>query len=194
MTSNAVPWPRLGNSFTQAVAHRLLALFGWRVEGALPDEPRFVIIVAPHTSNWDFPLGVVAMFAVGVRLSFLGKDSLFRFPLGPFMRLLGGEPVDRSNNQGIVEAAIERFRVRPRWVMALTPEGTRARVEQWKTGFQQIAVGAGVPIAPVAFDYQRRVVSLGTPFRPTGDSARDVAAVRALFRKEMARYPENFAE
>src|SRR5690349_14568081 len=91
-----VPWPRLGNSFTQAVARRLLALFGWRVEGTLPNEPKFVIIVAPHTSNRDFFVGVIAMFAVGVRLSFLGKHTLFWPPLGWFMRLLGGEPVDRS--------------------------------------------------------------------------------------------------
>src|SRR4051812_2938322 len=157
MPDPAVPWPRRGTPLTRGLARRLLALAGWKVEGAFPNEPRFVVIVAPHTSNWDFVVGVLAMFAVGVHLSFLGKHTLFRFPAGPFLRWLGGEPIDRSTRQGTVEVAIDRFRIRPRWIMAVTPEGTRSRVEQWKTGFHQIAAGANVPIVPVSFDYRRKV-------------------------------------
>ncbi len=194
MSDSAVRWPRRGTSFTRALAHRLLGLGGWRVEGAFPDEPRFVIIVAPHTSNWDFLVAILAMFALGVRLSWLGKHTLFRFPIAPLLRWLGGEPIDRDAKQGTVEFAIERFRTRSQWVVGLTPEGTRKRVEQWRTGFHQIAVGAGVPIVPVSFDYQQRVVGLGAPFQPTGDSVTDVVAIRALFRKAMARFPDQFAE
>jgi 1-acyl-sn-glycerol-3-phosphate acyltransferase len=187
-------FPRRGSRFTRAFAHRLLGLGGWRIEGALPDAPRFVIIVAPHTSNWDFLIGVLAMFAVGVRLNWLGKHTLFRFPLGPLLRWLGGEPIDRTTNRGTVDIAVERFRTRRQWVLGIAPEGTRKRVEQWKTGFHQIAVGAGVPIVPVGFDYRRRVVGLGAPFHPAGDPARDVPALRAFFRSEMARHPARFAE
>jgi len=160
----------------------------------LPNEPRFLIVVAPHTSNWDFLVGVLAMFAVGVRLSWLGKHTLFRFPVASILRWLGGEPVERDTRQGMVEIAIERFRTRPQWVMAIAPEGTRKRVEQWRTGFHQIAAGAGVPVVPASIDYHRRVVGLGAPYRLTGDQPRDVAAVRALFSREMARHPDQFAE
>ena len=194
MTDSSARFPRRGTPFTRALARRLLALGGWRIEGALPDEPRFVIIVAPHTSNLDFLVGVLAMFAVGVRLNWLGKHTLFRFPVAPLLRWLGGEPIDRNARRGTVEVAIERFRTRPQWVLGLTPEGTRRRVEQWRTGFHQIAVGAGVPVVPVWMDYQRRVLGLGAPMRLAGDPATDVAVVRSLYRKEMARYPEQFAE
>ncbi len=186
--------PRRGTPFTRALAHRLLGLGRWRVEGQLPNEPRFVLIVAPHTSNWDFLICILTMFAIGLRLSWLGKHSLFRFPVAPLLRWLGGEPIDRAATQGTVEMAIERFGRRAQWVLGLSPEGTRKRVEQWKTGFHRIAVGAGVPIVPVWIDYQRRVIGLGAPVWPTGDPVADVAALRALYRKEMARYPRQFAE
>jgi 1-acyl-sn-glycerol-3-phosphate acyltransferase len=194
MSGSAARFPQLGTRFTRALAHRLLALGGWRITGALPNEPRFVIIVAPHTSNWDFLIGVLGMFAVGVRLNWLGKHTLFRFPAGPLLRWLGGEPIDRTTNRGTVDVAIERFRTRRQWVLGIAPEGTRKRVEQWKTGFHQIAVGAGVPIVPVYLDYRRRVVGLGASFRPAGDPAKDVPALRAIFRSEMARHPARFAE
>ncbi|HSB55067.1 MAG TPA: lysophospholipid acyltransferase family protein, partial [Gemmatimonadales bacterium] len=186
--------PRRGGPLTQWLGRTLLRLGGWRVEGRLPDEPRFVLIVAPHTSNWDFILGLLAMFTIGIRLSWLGKHSIFRFPIVGLLRWLGGEPVDRRVHHGIVEAAIDRFRSRRQWVLGIAPEGTRKRVEQWKTGFYLIAVGADVPILPVAFDYSRRVVDLGTLFRPTGDQEADIPAIRARYRKEMARHPENFVE
>ena len=160
----------------------------------LPDEPRFVIIVAPHTSNWDFFVGIFAMFALGLRASWFGKHTIFRFPVTPILGWLGGEPIDRGTKRGTVETAVDLFRARKQWVLTIAPEGTRKRVEQWKTGFLQIAVGAGVPIVPASFDYRRRVVGLGAPFRPTGDLVSDMSAVRGFFRKEMARYPENFAE
>jgi 1-acyl-sn-glycerol-3-phosphate acyltransferase len=186
--------PRRGNRFTRWLGRALLRLGGWRIEGRLPDEPRFVLIVAPHTSNWDFPLGLLVMFAVGIRLNWLGKHSIFRFPIAGMLRWLGGEPVDRSGPHGLVEAAVERFRARDQWVLGIAPEGTRKRVEQWKTGFYRIAVGAGVPVLPVAFDYSRRVVDLGTLFRPTGNQGADLRALRGRYRKEMARRPENFVE
>jgi 1-acyl-sn-glycerol-3-phosphate acyltransferase len=185
--------PRRGTPFTRHLAASVLRLFGWRIEGTLPDEPRFVLIVAPHTSNWDFPIGVLAMFAIGLRLNWLGKHTLFRFPVASILRWLGGEPIDRGTAHGTVEAAIERFAARPEWVLGIAPEGTRRRVEEWKMGFYRIATGAAVPIVPVWFDYSRRVVGLGIPFRPTADAATDLATLRGMYRPEMARHPDQFA-
>jgi 1-acyl-sn-glycerol-3-phosphate acyltransferase len=186
--------PRRGTPFTRALATRIMRLGGWHVEGVLPSEPRFVLIVAPHTSWRDFFVCILAMFAIGLRLSWLGKHSLFRFPVAPILRWLGGEPIDRDASRGTVEITIERFRARTQWVLGLSPEGTRRPVEEWKTGFLRIAVGAGVPILPVWLDYQRRVLGLGTPFWPGASQEADMTALRALFRKEMARHPEQFAE
>jgi 1-acyl-sn-glycerol-3-phosphate acyltransferase len=194
MTDTLLSCPRRGTAFSRGLGRWLLRLGGWRVEGQLPDEPRFVLIVAPHTSNWDFIIGVLAMLAVGIRLSWLGKHTVFRFPIVGLLRWLGGEPVDRSTHHGLVEAHIDRFQTRPQWVLAIAPEGTRKRVEQWKMGFYRIAIGAGVPILPVVMDYSRRVLDLGTLYRPSGDEDTDMRAIRGRYRKEMARHPEAFAE
>ena len=187
-------YPRRGSPLAQRIASRLLALAGWRVEGELPACPRFIIIAAPHTSSWDFPLGVLTMFAVDLRASWLGKHTIFRSPVAPLLRWIGGEPIDRSAKQGTVGAAIENFRTRPEWVLALSPEGTRRRVEQWRTGFLRVAVGAGVPIVPVWIDYQARVVGIGASVSPSEDPAADLVRLHGLFRKEMAKYPERYAE
>jgi len=163
------------------------------VEGALPEVPRFVMIMAPHTSNWDWPICMLAMFATGLRITWLAKHSLFFFPVAPVLRWLGGEPVDRSAPQGLVGTAIRIFEERPSWVVGITPEGTRKAAPGWKTGFHRIAIGAGVPIFPIWVDYRRRVLGLGTLYYPTGDLATDVAALGKSYDAGMARYPENFA-
>lgn len=186
--------PRFGNRFTMAVARGILRLFGWRLAGELPAEPRWVLIVGPHTSNWDFIVGVLAKIGFGIGASWLGKHTIFVFPVGWLLRWFGGEPVDRRQPGGVVEAAIERFRTRPQWVLAIAPEGTRKRVEQWKTGFYRIAVGAGVPILPVTFDFSRRVVELNTLYYPVGDEETDLRALRSRYRASMARYPAEYAE
>lgn len=194
MTGNAgrPGCPRRGTPASRAFARRAFALFGWHLEGDLPDEPKFVLIVAPHTSNRDFVLCIMAMFGYGLRLSWLGKHTIFFWPAASVLRWLGGEPIDRSASLGTVEAAIERFHSRSQWVMGLSPEGTRKRTEGWKSGFYRIAVGAGVPIVPVTLDYRRRVVSIGQLFRPTGALDQDIRKLRQLFTAGMARHPENF--
>jgi 1-acyl-sn-glycerol-3-phosphate acyltransferase len=171
-----------------------MRLFGWDIEGELPSCPRFVIAVAPHTSNWDFPIGVLAMFAFGVRMSWLGKHTIFFFPVSPILRWLGGEPVDRSAAHGTVGTAIERFRARSQWVLGIAPEGTRKRTERWRTGFYRIAVGAGVPIVPAWIDYSRHRLGLGAPIWTTDDEAADMGKLGACFRTEMAKCPERYVE
>lgn len=179
---------------TRAFGRLVLRLAGWRIEGGLPAERRFVVIVAPHTSNWDFVVGVFAMFALGVGVHFIGKHTLFRGPLGPVMRWLGGTPVDRSASRGTVQQAAAEIRARDAYVLALSPEGTRRRVVEWKRGFYHIAVAAHVPVLAVWLDYSRRVVGIGAPVHPTGDADADIARLRAFYHAGMARYPAKYAE
>jgi len=191
--SPALGPPRRGTPRSRALARRVMRQFGWDIEGELPPCPRFVIIVAPHTSNWDFPICLLAMFAFGLQMNWLGKHSIFFFPVAPVLRWLGGEPVDRSAARGTVGAAIERFQTRAQWILGISPEGTRRRTERWKTGFYRIALGAGVPIVPVWIDYPRRRLGLGAPVWPSADEAADMAKLGAVFKREMARYPERYA-
>ncbi|MEK7239481.1 MAG: lysophospholipid acyltransferase family protein [Gemmatimonadota bacterium] len=184
--------PRRGNLFTSVVARLLMLLTGWRFEGALPNLPKFVLIVAPHTSNWDFPVGVMAMFGLGIRGTFLGKDSLFRPPFGFYFRWLGGVPVDRKSSNNVVDQTIGYFRTRDRIILALSPEGTRRKIPQWRTGFYWVAVGAGVPIVPVAFDFPRRRIVLNPPQLMSGEMEKDLAQLRGFFNAAQAYRPGNY--
>jgi len=184
--------PSRGNAFTRTLGRTALNLAGWRMEGALPPLPKFVVIVAPHTSNWDFFVGIAAVYALGIRISFLGKDSLFRGPLGPMMRWLGGIAVDRSVSRDRVAEMVDVFRNRDRLVVGLTPEGTRKKVPDWKTGFYHVARGANVPVVPVAFDYSQKKIIFFSAFTPSGDAKRDIEFLKGLFRPAMAQRPGNF--
>jgi 1-acyl-sn-glycerol-3-phosphate acyltransferase len=186
--------PRRASLLLRGAGRAALALLGWRIEGRIPNVPRCVIVVAPHTSNWDFVVGIAAVFALGLRVSYLGKHSLFRGPLGWFLRATGGIPVDRGAAQGVVERAVEQVRRSPRIFLALSPEGTRKRVPGWKSGYHRIATAAGVPILPVALDYPRKAVVLMELFAPGGELVRDEAALRALFSSRMARHPEGYQD
>jgi 1-acyl-sn-glycerol-3-phosphate acyltransferase len=182
-----------GNALTRWVGRTLMRLSGWRFTGEdFPAVPRFVLIVAPHTSNWDFLVGVMAMYALGIRVTFLGKDALFKFPLGIVMRFLGGIPVDRTSSRDVVTQSAEQVARAERIILVLAPEGTRKRTGTWRTGFYWIARKAEVPIVPVSFDYARKAVHVFAPFLPTMDAESDMAALRALYRPEMARYPTGY--
>jgi 1-acyl-sn-glycerol-3-phosphate acyltransferase len=184
--------PRRGNAFSRGLGRLGLAVLRFRFEGSVPDAPRVVLIVAPHTSNWDFVVGLFAKLALGLRARFIAKHTLFRGPFGSFLRWLGGIPVDRKAAGGIVESAIEAMRAADRLYLVLTPEGTRAKVPAWRSGFYRIAHGAGVPILPVAFDYRRRRIAFQRPFTPTGDYDNDLPALRSGFEAAMAYRPENY--
>ncbi|NOZ93554.1 MAG: acyltransferase [Acidobacteria bacterium] len=148
----------------------------------MPGVPRAVMIIAPHTSNWDFLVGISTMLALDLDLSFLAKHTLFRWPLGPVMRFLGGIPVDRTQPRiGTVGTLAARFKSSDRLILALSPEGTRRTVERWHTGFHRIAKAAGVPIIPVALDYRSHTVRFGEPYTPTPDLDHDLARLQAFF-------------
>lgn len=184
---------RAHGRFAAALGRLLLGLGGWRVEGTIPDVPRMVLAVAPHTSNWDFLTGVSVKLALRLGGRFVGKHTLFRWPLGIFMRWLGGVPVDRSAAGGFVGEAARAVRESERMVLVIAPEGTRKRAP-WKSGFYRIALAAGVPIVLCGFDYPRRVVFFGPLFTPSGDYERDLALIRSHYRAGMALVPANYEE
>lgn len=173
--------PRRGGPIRAALGRVMLRLLGLRVEGNLPDLPKFVIIAAPHSSNWDFIIGISLVFAIGLDVRFIGKAEVFRGPLGWLMRWLGGLPVDRHRPEGFVEQIVAMFAEREQLVLAIAPEGTRKPVERWKSGFYRIATGAGVPIIPGFFDNEAKAVRFAAPFYPTGKAEADIAALRAMY-------------
>jgi len=186
--------PRRGNALSRSLGRLGLRLIGWGIETDVPDVGRCVAIVAPHTSNWDFAVGVLALLAMGLDAHWLGKHEIFRWPFGIVWRWLGGIPVDRKAAGGVVAAAVRLFRERPRLMLGLSPEGTRKRVERWKSGFYRIALEARVPILPVAFDYRRKRIIFLSLFQPTGDLEADVAALRTPFTGSMARKPDQYQD
>lgn len=190
--SHVLDAPRRGRPLLQRLGRAGLGLGGWRVVGDVPPLPKFVAIVAPHTSNWDFVVGIGVMFALDLDVRWFGKDSLFRRPFGALFRALGGLPVCRDAHAGVVESMASRIAAEQQCIVALAPEGTRRPVARWRTGFYRIAELAAVPIVPVAFDWERREVTFGAPLRPTGDMAGDVAALHAWYRPAMARDPRGF--
>ena len=174
----------------RSLGRTVLSLMGWRFEGNFPNRPKCVIAVAPHTSNWDFVVGLSAVFALDLRARFLGKHTLFKGPLGVLMRRVGGIPVDRQRADGLVERTVLAFEAEEKLYLAIAPEGTRGRVERWKSGFHRIARAACVPIVPVAFDWSRRTIVIMSPFEPSESWEEDEPQLLALFRPEMARRPQ----
>jgi len=171
-----------------AVVH--LRMFGWRREGQPPDAPKYVIIAAPHTSNWELPTALMMAFAFKVKIHWMGKDSLFRWPFGTFFKWLGGIPVDRGTSHGMVEQTIRRFRERESFILVMAPEGTRSKTGHWRTGFYHIAQGADVPIALGFLDYRRKVGGIGPVVMPTGNIERDIKAIRAFYAGVTGKHPE----
>ena len=165
----------------RALGRAYLRLFGWRIEGIFPADPKYVVIVAPHTSNWDFPLGLAVLFAHELRISWLAKHSMFIFPFKKCLRWLGGIPINRSASHGVVGECVRAFKAAPALMLALAPEGTRSGVSQWKSGFYLIAAKAGVPILPVGFDYRDHVVRLMPLFQPSGNLEQDLPLIQARF-------------
>jgi 1-acyl-sn-glycerol-3-phosphate acyltransferase len=174
--------PKRGSSLSQFIAKSLMSIFGWRIEADIPDVPKFVLVGAPHTSNWDFLLTMSTVFSLGIRISWLAKQSLFRWPHKGLMEWLGGIPVDRSmKGGGLVEQLVAAFNSREKFIVAIMPEGTRSKVREWKTGFYRIAQEAEVPIVLVRFDYGRRVMGIGPTIEASGDLAGDMAHIKAHY-------------
>jgi len=170
------------------IYHKLL---GWKIEGGFPpDLKKCVIIVVPHTSWHDFYIGAFVRKILGININFIAKKELFRFPFGWYFRWMGGAPVDRKSNKNMVQQVTEMFINRDEFRLALAPEGTRKKVEHWRSGFYYIAHNAGVPIVCVAFDYRTKTVKIGTPFKTTGNYEIDYPILKSFYKNVLGKIPE----
>ena len=190
----ALPLP-LGASIPQFVQNPrrrlcgwILERCGWRMQGALPDVPRAVLIAAPHSSWWDGVWGLLFKVALGADIAFMGKRELFRGPLGWLLRTLGGFPIERAAAHGIVQQVADAFAAHPRFWIGIAPEGTRKPVTRWRSGFWHIARAAQVPIVPVAFDYPSRSIVVGPTFMPGPELDTDLQALRAFYAPFRGRH------
>jgi 1-acyl-sn-glycerol-3-phosphate acyltransferase len=187
------PPPR---SLTERLGYLALRLFGWHVVGIRPTAPKFLIIVVPHTSNWDLLVGLACGYGAGILsrwpYGFFVKDVLFRGPVAAVFRRLGAIPIDRSAPHDVVRQSVETLAQRERYLLVITPEGTRRRTERWRSGFYQIARNAGVPVVPVAFDYGKRECRIGAAVDLTGNRELDLENFRRFYAGVTAKCPERF--
>ncbi len=158
-----------------------MRLVGWRIEGKLPDLPKYILIGAPHTSNWDFILFLGAIFYLKANVKFMGKSELFHNPFGWFFYWCGGIPVDRKKSQGLVEQMVEACEKSDKFILTIAPEGTRYKVSDWKMGFYHIAKNAGIPLVMAVVDAKKKSMRVGQVYHLTDNVDADIKAVKAFF-------------
>lgn len=163
---------------------------GWKAEGEVPADRRFVLVAAPHTTNWDFVMFLGLTEEMGIQSHFMGKTSLFRWPMRNFMLDMGGVPVDRSSRHDYVEQMISEFAARKKFILTVAPEGTRGGARKWKSGFYHIARGARVPLQLAFVDYSRKVGGLGPLIEITGDYNVDMERILDFYRSKISNFPE----
>jgi 1-acyl-sn-glycerol-3-phosphate acyltransferase len=175
---------------TQRLARLFLRWTGWEVEGQRPAARRYVLIAAPHTSNWDLAYLLALAWALDVKIAWMGKHQLFRGPMGTVMRKLGGVPVRRDRRNDLVQQMADRIEAAEAMALTVPAEGTRDYVAHWKSGFYRIAQRAQVPIVLGYLDYSRRRGGFGPEIVPTGDIAQDMDEIRAFYADKRGRHPE----
>lgn len=168
----------------------ILNLLGWTIRADLPDLKKYVVIAAPHTSNWDFPLGILAAKAMYLEVHWMGKHSLFRWPYGWFFRAIGGTPIHRVRGQNYIRQMADLFDRSEHLVLALAPEGTRSKTDHWKTGFHYIARAANVPIVMAYLDFGNKQVGIGEILHPGDDIEADFKLIRQYYADKHGKNPE----
>ncbi|HSF84173.1 MAG TPA: 1-acyl-sn-glycerol-3-phosphate acyltransferase [Acidimicrobiia bacterium] len=171
------------------MARLFLRIIRWDVAGEVP-AGSYVMIAAPHTSNWDLPIMLAVAAMLGARISWMGKEQIFRWPFGELMRRLGGVPVRRDRSHNMVDQMIDLFGRSGQLILTVPPEGTRGRAEHWRSGFYYIALGAGVPVIPGYLDYSSRIGGVGAPIELSGDVTADMDAFRAFYTPIAGKRPE----
>ena len=165
-----------------------LKLVGWRIDNRFPAEKKYVLVAAFHTSNWDFIYGILAKWSLQEPLNFVAKHSLFWGPFGYVFRSMGGIPVDRRAHHGFIDKMVQQFEQREEMKLTILPEGTRSRVDYWKTGFYYIALQAKVPIALGYFDYPNKILGVGKTINPSGDIEKDMQLIRDFYADKSGKY------
>jgi 1-acyl-sn-glycerol-3-phosphate acyltransferase len=175
----------------QTLSRFILKVFGWQTDLAVHMVDKCVLVGAPHTTNWDFPLAILGMSAMGIKFNWVAKHTLFKWPLEFFMRSLGGIPLDRiSGGTSFAIKAVETFHELDRFVLAIAPEGTRHRTNYWKAGFYKIATKSNVPIALGYVDFKKKKVGIGKIFMPTGDKDNDFELIKDFYSDKSGKYPK----
>ena len=172
------------------MARKILYLAGWTIDPTNPPHERCVLIAAPHTSNWDFPMMILFTNAFRLKIKWMGKDNIFIWPLSYFLRRLGGIPIVRSRSNNVVNQMIELFAKSEQLMLVVPAEGTRGRTENWKSGFYHIAHGADVPVLPTFLDYGNKRGGFGIPIKLTGNITVDMDIIRKFYKPYSGKYPE----
>ena len=187
--------PRRGGKLARGFGRMMMGLFGWKVEGQVPNAKKFMVVGAPHTSNLDWFVVMGSAFVLQVQISWMAKHSLFNKPWSGILRWLGGVPIDRRQAQGTVGSAVEQFNTKDELILCITPEGTRAREQgKWRKGFYYMAQGADVPVVLAAFDYGKKVVRFGPVFKPSGDVEADMPIIYTYVDGVVPRHPQKEME
>lgn len=173
----------------KTIARLFLNVIGWRVSGEVPPGS-YVMIAAPHTSNWDLPIMLAIAALLGTRISWMGKEQIFRWPFARLMQWLGGVPVRRDKSSNMVDQMVDLFHTSEGLILVVPPEGTRGRAEHWRSGFYYIAVGAEVPVIPGYLDYRTRIGGVGAPIPLSGNVTKDMDAIRAFYGPLQGKRPE----
>ncbi|MFT4939375.1 MAG: 1-acyl-sn-glycerol-3-phosphate acyltransferase [Paraglaciecola sp.] len=185
--------PRVGNKFTCWLGKTVLRVMGWQFSGTFPDQPKMILVIAPHTSNWDFVLGLGVAFSLRLKISFFGKHNIFIPPFDGLLKRCGGIPVERTSAHGVVEQMSNQMRDADKMILCLSPEGTRSRIEKWKTGFLHIAQKADVPVFLVAFDYKKKHIEFGPVHKISDDIPLELNKIYRHYSSVQAKYPEKVA-
>ena len=181
--------------FLQWLGKTILTIFDWHVCGSISEKyknKRLVAIVAPHTSNWDGILGVAAVAGLDARITFIGKHTVFRYGLGSFLRYMGGIPVDRSKPGGIIQDALNQIKDLEGALIAMSPEGTRSKVKEWKTGFLRFAKELNTKIIPASIDFAKKEILLGNVFTPSGNNSQDILNLKKYYSVFTPKHPEKY--
>ncbi|WP_049750928.1 lysophospholipid acyltransferase family protein [Psychrobacter arcticus] len=187
--------PRRGNKFAPIIASAFLKATGWRTVGEIPDISQAVVLALPHTSNVDGVYAIPSLFALDLKISIMGKHTLFKVPvLAQLLHWIGMVPIDRRNKGSVLQASIDKFKTGEPLFLGLSPEGTRQYTKDWKSGFYYLAVGAGVPILPVAMDYNTKEIRFMPLVHPTGDIEADLPKIYAQYQGVIPRHPERLSQ
>jgi len=187
-TPECIPTRKYG--LLHSIAKRILAWCGWTINGELPNQPKFILAVAPHTSNWDFFIGIAAMFSLQLKVSFLGKASIFRWPVKSILTAIGGIAVDRSNSHGVVGQIVQELKRNDKFILGLAPEGTRSKTTEWKTGFLHIAKQGNIPIVPVSFDFAKKEIFFHQEVYISGEISQELIEFKQIFADVCAKNPQ----